>query len=73
MLLSLVPAMVVCFRGPAEDRLAGLEMTGVLVTLDMVLFVQGFNRIPFYDLPLTLAFLSFGGGMVFARFLERWL
>lgn len=73
MLLSLVPAMVVCFRGPAEDRLAGLEMTGVLVTLEMVLLVQGFHRVPFYDLPLTLALLAFGGGMVFARFLERWL
>ena len=73
LLLSLVPAMVVCFRGPAEDRLAGLQMTGVLVTVEMVLLVQGFHRIPFYDLPLTLAFLSFGGGMVFARFLERWL
>ncbi len=73
MLLALVPAMVVCFRGRAEDRLAGLEMAGVLVTLDMVLVVEGFHRIPFYDLPLTLALLSFGGGMVFARFIERWL
>ncbi len=73
MLVSLVPTMVVCFRGPAEDRLAGLEMAGVLVTLEMVLLVQGFHRVPFYDLPLTLALLSFGGGMVFARFLERWL
>ncbi len=73
LLLALVPVMVVCFRGAAEDRLAGLGMAGVLVTLTMVLLVQGFHRIPFYDLPLTLAFLSFGGGMVFARFLERWL
>ncbi len=73
MLVSLVPAMVVCFRGPAEERLAGLSMATVLVTLEMVLLIQGFHRVPFYDLPLTLAFLSFGGGMVFARFLERWL
>jgi multicomponent Na+:H+ antiporter subunit F len=39
----------------------------------MVLLAEGFNRPSFYDLPLTLALLSFGGGMVFARFLQRWL
>jgi multicomponent Na+:H+ antiporter subunit F len=73
MLACLFPVAITCFRGAAEDRLAGLEMAGVVITLDLVLLAEGFNRIPFYDLALTLAILSFGGGMVFARFLERWL
>jgi multisubunit Na+/H+ antiporter MnhF subunit len=29
--------------------------------------------LPFYDLALAAALLAFGGGLVFVRFLERWL
>jgi multicomponent Na+:H+ antiporter subunit F len=72
LLVALIPCGITCFRGKAGDRLVGLEMAGVVTTLEMVLLVEGFHRIPFYDIPLTLALLSFGGGMVFARFLERW-
>jgi multicomponent Na+:H+ antiporter subunit F len=38
-----------------------------------MLLAEGFGRLPFFDLALTLALLSFAGGLVFARFLERWL
>jgi multicomponent Na+:H+ antiporter subunit F len=73
LLFSLVPCMIVCFRGDLADRLVGLEMASVLVTVELVLLCQGFQRPSFYDLPLTLVLLSFGGGMVFARFVQRWL
>lgn len=73
MLLAFVPLLIVCFRGDLGDRLVGLEMTGCVATLEMVLFIEGFHRASFFDLPLTLALLSFGGGMVFARFVQRWL
>lgn len=72
-LISFVPCGVMVFRGRLEDRLAGLEIMGTLVTLELVLLSEGFHRVPFLDLPLTLAILSFGGGMVFARFIQRWL
>ena len=72
LLIALIPCGITCFRGKALDRLVGLEMAGVVITLDLVLLAEGFHRLPFYDIPLTLAILSFGGGMVFARFLERW-
>ena len=73
LMVSLVPCGIVVFRGAVEDRLVGLEMTGVLVTVVLVLLCEGFHRVAFYDLPLTLSVLSFGGGMVFARFVQRWL
>jgi multicomponent Na+:H+ antiporter subunit F len=56
-----------------ERRLVGLEMTGVLVTIALALFAVGFGRLPFMDIPLALAILSFGGGLIFARFLEKHL
>jgi multicomponent Na+:H+ antiporter subunit F len=62
-----------CLRGSPERRLVGLEMTSVIIALAMVLFTVGMGRIPFIDLPLALAIMSFGGGLVFARFLEKHL
>lgn len=73
MLLALVPCLYVSARHPAQDRLVALEFAGCVVTLELVLLAEGFRRPSFYDLPLTLALLAFGGGMVFARFLQRWL
>jgi multisubunit Na+/H+ antiporter MnhF subunit len=48
-------------------------MCGMIVTLALVLFTIGFGRSPFIDLPLALALMSFGGGLVFARFLGKHL
>ncbi len=48
-------------------------MAGALVTIELLLLAEGFDRSSFFDLPLTLALLSFGSGMVFARFVQRWL
>ena len=71
--LSLIPCAVVCLRGGPVDRLVGLEMTAVCNSLVLLLLAEGFHQTLFYDVALSLALLSFGGGLVFARFLERWL
>lgn len=70
---ALLPCAAMCLSGPPERRLVGLEMTGMIVVMAMVLFTIGFDRLPFIDLPLTLAVMSFGGGLVFVRFLEKYL
>jgi multicomponent Na+:H+ antiporter subunit F len=62
-----------CLRGTPERRLVGLEMCSVIVTISLVLFTIGFGRSPFIDLPLASALMSFGGGLVFARFLGKHL
>jgi len=73
MLLCLVLCGVACLRGDAVNRLVALEAAGLIATLILLLVAEGFGRAPFTDLALALALLSFGGGMVFARFLERWM
>ena len=70
---TLIPCADMCLRGSPERRLVGLEMAGILIAIDMVLFTVGFGRTPYIDLPLALAIMSFGGGLVFARFLEKHL
>lgn len=73
MLAALLPCGITVFRGDDADRLIGLEMTALIIILELVLLAEGIHRPSFYDLPLTLAILSLGGGLVFARFLQRWL
>ncbi len=73
MIFCLIPCGIVCLRGRAIDRLVALEATSTICVLILMLLAEGFGRLPFFDLALTLALLSFAGGLVFARFLERWL
>ncbi len=71
LLWGLVPCGIVCIRGGPMDRLVALEAAGVLATLILMLLAEGFHRLPFYDVALTMALLSFGGSLVFTRFLAR--
>ncbi len=73
MLFCLIPCGIVAFKGSPTSRLIGLEMGGLIMALLLMMLAEGTHRIPFYDLALALALLAFGGGLVFARFLERWL
>ena len=73
LLFALVPCGIAAFRGDVMERLVGLEMAGMVYTLLLVMLAEGMHRVSFYDLALALALLAFGGGMVFVRFLERWL
>jgi multicomponent Na+:H+ antiporter subunit F len=70
---TLIPCADMCLRGTPERRLVGLEMGSLIVTIALVLFTIGFGRTPFMDVPLALALMSFGGGLVFARFLGKHL
>lgn len=70
---ALVPCADMCLRGSPERRLVGVQMASLLVTIAMMLFTFAFHRPVFIDLPLTLAVMGFGQGLVFARFLEKHL
>jgi len=51
----LIPCAGLCLRGSVERRLVGLELSSLIVTILLVLLTVGFHRLPFIDLPLTLA------------------
>jgi multicomponent Na+:H+ antiporter subunit F len=73
LLLALIPCGIAAFRGSPMERLLGLEMAGVVEVMFLVTFALAINRPNFLDLALAMGLLCFGGGLVFARFLERWL
>jgi multisubunit Na+/H+ antiporter MnhF subunit len=71
--LSGIPAGVQVFRSDAMDRLCGLELMGILVPMALLLLAHAFQRTAYLDLAVAAALLAFGAGLVFTRFLERWL
>jgi multicomponent Na+:H+ antiporter subunit F len=72
-IVMLVPLAWMAARGDARNRLVAFYMTGVVVTLLLMLLTMAFNRMPMMDLAIALALMSFGGGIVFARFFPRHL
>lgn len=73
LLVCMAACFVVCLRGDAMSRLLALEAGSAMTALLLLLLAEGYHRVPFVDLGLTVALLAFGGALVFARFLERWL
>ncbi len=70
---SLVPLMWVVGRRAPIDGLAALELASPIVGAALILLCEGVSRPEFADLALALTIMSFGGSLVFARFLERWV
>jgi multicomponent Na+:H+ antiporter subunit F len=71
---GLLPCAAVALRADeVMERVVALEMASVLLTLALVMLAEAMQRPVFLDLALTQALLSFGGALVFARFLERWV
>ena len=73
MIFALLPLTWLCVRGEPHQRLVGFYMAGVVITLLLMLLTMAFQRMSLMDVPLTLALMSFGGGIVFAHFFERHL
>lgn len=60
------------FRRPI-DALIALELAGTLTVLVLICFGEGFHRSFEIDVAVVAAVLVWAGGLVFARFLGRWL
>lgn len=73
MLAAAVPALIVVWRGTAMEAVVAYEAIGSIAVLVLILLAEGFRRTGEFELPVVLAALILGSGLVFARFLERWL
>jgi multisubunit Na+/H+ antiporter MnhF subunit len=73
MLVAVVPCLIVVWRGQTMAAVVGYEAISLLVLLILILLPEGFRRSSEFELPLLLAILLLGSGLVFARFFERWL
>ena len=73
MLVAVIPCGIVMVRGQLMDAVVAYEAISSVVLMVLVLLAEGFRRSGEFELPVLLALLLFGSGLVFVRFLERWL
>jgi multisubunit Na+/H+ antiporter MnhF subunit len=68
-----VPLGYVALRAREIDAAVALEVSGVIVTLVLICLGEAFHRGVYSDVPVVSAALTWIGGIVFARFLGRYL
>lgn len=73
LLLLMAPCGWLCCKGKIMERFVALQMAQILSVLTLLLLAEGYGRGIYFDLALVLATLSFASGLVYIRFLERWL
>jgi multisubunit Na+/H+ antiporter MnhF subunit len=73
MLIALIPAGIVLYRGELVAAVVAYEFITSVIVMVLALLAQGFRRPSLFELPVLLALLMLGSGLVFVRALERWL
>jgi multisubunit Na+/H+ antiporter MnhF subunit len=73
MLIALVPAGAVLCRGDLAAAVVAFEFITAVMVMVLALLAQAFQRPGLFELPVLLAVLMFGSGLVFVRVMERWL
>ncbi|MDA8300547.1 MAG: hypothetical protein M0005_03170 [Actinomycetota bacterium] len=72
LLVAASPNLLVLARGEAIEALVAYEVLSSVAVMLLVVMPQGFGRSGEFELPVLLALLLFGSGMVFVKALERW-
>ncbi len=73
MLAALLPAGIVLCRGDLAAAVVAFEFITAVIVMVLALLAQAFQRSSLFELPIILAVLMFGSGLVFIRAMERWL
>ncbi len=73
MLICLIPAGIVIARDDLPAAVVGYQFITAVVVMVLALLAQAFQRSSLFELPVLLALLIFGSGLVFVRTMERWL
>ncbi|HEV3291826.1 MAG TPA: monovalent cation/H+ antiporter complex subunit F [Streptosporangiaceae bacterium] len=73
MLACIIPAGMVIARGDLASAVVGYQFITAVVVMVLALLAQAFQRPSLFELPVLLAMLMFGSGLVFVRAMERWL
>ena len=73
MAVALLPCLVVLVRGDVMAAVVAYELISSVAIIVLVLLAEGFRRSGEFELPVLVAVLLLGSGLVFVRFLERGL
>jgi multisubunit Na+/H+ antiporter MnhF subunit len=73
LLVAMLIPGVVCVRAHAIDGVVALELCSTLATLALLCLAEGFHRGIYFNVALISAATAWAGGLIFARFIGRYL
>lgn len=73
MLICLIPAGIVIARDDLPTAIVAYQFITAVAVMVLALLAQAFQRSGLFELPVLLALMMFGSGLVFVRTMERWL
>jgi len=73
LLATLAPLLVVAHVRRPIDGLVALETAGAVTTLVLLCLSVGMDESIFFTVAIVAAVASWIGGLVFVRFLGRWI
>jgi multisubunit Na+/H+ antiporter MnhF subunit len=73
MLIATIPAGIVPCREELAASVVAYEFITAVMVLVLALLAQAFQRSSEFELPVLLAVLMYGSGLVYVRAMERWL
>lgn len=73
LVVGALPCGIVMWRGRLMEAVVAYEAISAIAVMVLVLLAEGFARPDEFELAVVLAVLLPGGGIVFARAMERWL
>jgi len=73
LLVLLVPLGALTLVRRPIDGLVALQLASAIVVLVLLALAEGFHRSTYFTVAVVAAVFSWLGGLVFARFLGRWM
>ena len=64
---------LVCIRSPAMDAVVALQLAGSVMVTVLICLAQGLHSSSSFNLPVICALMVWVSGLVFARFMGRFL
>ena len=68
-----LPLGVVLLRGRPIEAVVALELSGALATVVLLCLAEGSHRSVYFAVPVVSALLTWISGLIYIRFLARWL
>ena len=73
MLIAIIPAGIVLCREELAASVVAYEFITAVIVMVLALLAQAFKRSSEFELPVLVAVLMYGSGLVYVRAMERWL
>jgi multisubunit Na+/H+ antiporter MnhF subunit len=73
MIIGVIPCGIVIWRGTIMDAVVAYQAISSIIVMVLILLPEGFRRPGEFEFPILMGVLMLGSGLVYVRFLERWL